>query len=70
MQKSNHFQDLVMQRVVLLFLLVILVACAVGSEIGWGFVRPRWYFGGRRNNGFGRAYGSESGGFEGFEREE
>ncbi|KAK6040919.1 hypothetical protein COOONC_21576 [Cooperia oncophora] len=43
-----------MFRITVLLLLVIFTVYVAGSDFGWGFVRPRWYFGGRLNNGLGR----------------
>ncbi|CAJ0589635.1 unnamed protein product [Cylicocyclus nassatus] len=51
-----------MQRAVFLLLLVALIMCVAGGEIGWGFVRPRWYYGGRRLNGWMRSFGNEGNG--------
>ncbi|KAK6025571.1 hypothetical protein OSTOST_08525 [Ostertagia ostertagi] len=49
-----------MFRIALLLLLVICAVYVNGSEFGWGFVRPRWYFGGRLNNGLGRVDARET----------
>ncbi|KAK6757119.1 hypothetical protein RB195_015128 [Necator americanus] len=53
---SHHSEDLVMQRTALLILLIVFVVCVAGGEFGWGFVRPRWHFAGRRNTGWARLY--------------
>ncbi|PIO74422.1 hypothetical protein TELCIR_03565 [Teladorsagia circumcincta] len=69
-----------MFRVALLLLLVICAVYVTGSEFGWGceylrmnqlrkwviVVRPRWYFGGRLNNGLGRVDARETRSYDGY----
>ncbi|XGW05194.1 hypothetical protein V3C99_015963 [Haemonchus contortus] len=43
-----------MFRTAVLLLLLVFSVYVMGSEFGWGFVRPRWYYGGRLSNGLGR----------------